>query len=359
METNIHGIEVFKYRDDWAMALMEQGVIVKLTISRWRATSRLSNEELGISLSGPEHEEFMSQYIKLGYEKLLPPHILRDLTSVESRARRALKNYSFETVWGSFVPYSAFQNWKNENDDIRKEFFNLAKRIGNEYDDIVEEIRLEYTKMANNVWKRIYPSDSGDPNPSFVSSFTSRIVDKIPNREMIVSSFKYDATFLSIPLPSFIQDDINKAEDIIREGEMKAHEHQIEMRTKEIVAQEYRERKKELVDTFLNSTVSFLRKHIAELADHIYQVLQRNENDVNLGNVKRIKRMISQIQTLNFHNDKEINTILSELDMEVSKYKGDRNKVEIQNKLGELVKLAKKEYIPEDFNPIVGLVDIN
>jgi hypothetical protein len=354
----IEGQEVGHVREDWAVALMEQGVIVKLTISRWRATSSLRYEELGIAFNDSESQEFMSKYITLGQEKLLPPKVLREITSIEARARRCLAAYSFDTVWGRFVPYSAFTDWKRESDEIREEFFALGKDLGERYDEIVQEVRAEYNVMGADVWRRLYPDDIQPPSASFLQNFTSRIVDKIPNREEIVASFKYETTFFKIPLPSFIQEDIARIENIVLESEMKARDHLRELETKEIIANEYRERKKELIDGFLNSTVDHLRHHIAELADHTYAVLQRNEKDITLTHVKKIKKMIAQVKNLNFYNDEEIHDILNSLDAEVSKYKGERDKKVISTKLRELVNLGKQEYMPKGYNPIINVMDI-
>jgi len=349
-------VEVKEWRDDWALALMEQGVIVKLSVCRWRATSRLKFSELGISFSNLEHQEFMMKYINLGHEKLFPPDVLKDLSTIETRARRCLAAFSFQTIWGRFVPYSAFSEWRQENEEIKTEFINFSQNIGRRYDDIVLEVKQEYEKMGEDVWDRLYPGSK--PTASFLENFTARIVDKIPSREEIVASFKYDTIFLNIPLPSFIQEDIAKAEQTIINRGMAAEQARLDIQTKEIIAQEYREKKKELVESFLDSTVSFLRHHIAELADHTYQVLQRHEKDINMMHVKKIKNMISQVRNLNFHDDKEISTILNDLETEVDKYKGERDKLVVQNKLQELVDLAKEEYLPESFNPIVDFVEI-
>jgi hypothetical protein len=78
-----------------------------------------------------------------------------------------------------------------------------------------------------------------------------------------------------------------------------------------------------------------------------------------MSHVKKINKMIAQVRNLNFHDDKEIDKILNDLEAEVSKYKGERDKVVIQTKLRELVDLAKEEYMPEGINPIVDIMDIN
>ena len=359
MKLNGDEIEIDEWKDDWALALMEQGVIVKLGISRWSAVSRLNYEELGITFNDSEHKEFMSQYVSLGSEKLLPPDILKEIKNVEVKARVLLSNYSFQTVWGRFVPYSVLADWKSESDELKQEFLNMGRNIGQNYDSIIREVKRDYEKLAEDVWRRCYPSSNQSPPASFLNNFTSKIIEKIPEREKIVASFKYETIFFKIPLPSFIQNDIAKAEKIVLDREKEAHSTLVDMETKNIVAEEYRERKKELVDSFLESTVVFLRHHVAELAEHTYQVLQRRDRDITAHEAQKIKLMIKKVRTLNFHNDEEIETILNDLKNEVSRYKGERDKVVITTKLRELVDLAKEEYMPEGFNPIIDIIDIN
>ena len=53
-------IDVEQIMTDWALALMTQGVIVKQSISRWRAEMRLSNEMLGLKSIDDETSDFMS-----------------------------------------------------------------------------------------------------------------------------------------------------------------------------------------------------------------------------------------------------------------------------------------------------------
>jgi len=345
-------------RDDWALALMEQGVIVRLSIMRWTAMTNLNYHELGIAFGDDQTQEFMSRYIKLGQEKLLPPKVSNEIIMAERRARNCLIEHSFDTIWGKFVPYSAFAEWKEANEETKLEFFEVAKSIGDRYDYIVEEVRRDYSIMGADVWRRIYPDSDGAPSESFLQNFTSKIIDKIPSRDEIIASFKYNVTFFKIPLPSFIQEDINKVEKLIQDGEITAREHILEIETKAIIANEYRDRKKELIDGFLESTVAHLRHHIAELANHTYDVLQRNEKDITMTHVKRIKRIIQKVKTLNFHNDSEITNILEDLDIEVSKFKGERDKKLISIKLRELVELSKKEVTPESYAPLIDYMDI-
>jgi hypothetical protein len=352
-------IEVNSWREDWALALMEKGLIVNLHISKWNSKTRLEYEDLGIIFNNEENRDFFNKYISLGHEKLFPPSVISEISSTEKRARDCLKNHSFDTVWGKFVPFSSFREWKRENELLKTEFFDLARGIGLKYNDIIKEVKLEYEKKARDVWRRTHPEDKNEPPKSFLENFTSKVISKIPSREHIVSSFKYSYTFFQIPLPSLIQEDIAKAEKILIDREKAANNLVLEMETKRIIAEEYREKKKDLIDSFLSSTVDSLRHHIAELADHIYRALQKTESHVSMRYVTKIKTMINMIKNFNFHNDEEMDKILNQLLIEVDKYKGERDKAKITQKLSELTEMAKKEYIPNEYNPIIDIIDID
>lgn len=107
---NINGrdIDSEEYRSDWALALMSQGVIVKLSLCRWRAKIKLESETLGLRFVDEDGSGFMKDYIRLGDQKLLPPEVLKEIETLERRARETLVTYSFGTVWGRFVPFTAF-----------------------------------------------------------------------------------------------------------------------------------------------------------------------------------------------------------------------------------------------------------
>lgn len=370
MQVNVgtSSIDVSTLHDDWAIALMTKGVIVRLNLSRWRATAPLTEEDLGIAFDENSYE-FINRYLRLGSEKLLPPEILSELNLIENRARRCLVKYSFETVWGYFVPFSAFEKWSEENEVIQKDFMEAAKQLVNRYDELIDIIRSEYKKLAIDVWKRLYPN-GGMPTESFITNFVMKIVAKIPSRERILSSFKYDASYLVIPLPSFIEQDLTEAEKIVIERrkivhrakeEMKLVEKstEIELKTRKKIADEYAKRKKELINSFLDSTVKSMRSNVAELCETILRSLSKcnQDTDIRQNQADKIKRMIEKVELLNFHDDTEIKRLLNNLHNETIKFKGERSREVIVDSLSQLVKLSEEEFLP-DFNPLVAYGEV-
>lgn len=355
MEIEDQEITVHDISEDWALALMERGVIVQLHISRWRAVAPLNYDELGIVFSDSSSVEFMKKYITLGHEKLLPPSVMWEISNLERKARMCLNQYSFDTNWGKFIPFSSFLDWKEENDKIKQEFYEFSKRVGERYEEIVEEVQVQYRTMGEDVWKRMYPTDTKPPSESFLTNFVTKVTDKIPEREIIVSSFKYNETFFNIPLPSAIAKDVANAQKIEQDMETKVVEHVLELESKRVIAEEYRNKKKEMIEAFLDSTVSYLRHHIRELITNTYYILQKNEKDITLVHVKKIKKAIIQIRKLNFYNDHEVESLLADLEIEVGKYKGERDKAIISIKLKQLINLADEQFAPEAHIPNIDI----
>ena len=359
---NISGkdVDVKQFRNDWALALMSQGVIVKLSVSRWRACATLTHEELGLQFSSKEGIDFMDKYISLGSEKLLPPEILREIEAIERRARVALKEHSFNTVWGWFIPYTAFESWEKENEEVRNDFFIASQKLGEKYSDIIVLVKEEYRKLGEDVWHRMHPNDQGKATESFLEDFVMKIISKIPSRAETISSFKYDVTYFNIPMPSIIEENISRAKQEQINRDMKVYESVLEKETKQKIANEYIKRKQELIDDFLQATVASMRKYVSELCDSIIQsmAIHSDRGDISKQQRDKIKKMISKVKILNFHNDNEIQNSITDLECEIDKFKGERSKDIIVEKLQKIVDIGTKDLIPSNYNPSISTLEV-
>lgn len=352
-------ISVNHFRDDWVLALMSQGVIVKLSINRWRAFSKITPELLGLRFHDDDGFDFTKKYLDLGRQKLLPVEVLSEIESVENKARMNLEYYSFDTVWGKFIPFTAFNEWEASNNIIKNDFLRQGIELGNRYDDIIASVKKEYRKMAKDVWVRLYSNTNGEATESFIENFVDNIAKKIPCKEEIVASFKYSSTFFIIPMPSFIADNIAQAEQIRRNDEMAKFESELEKQTKIRIKEDYIKRKKELIDGFLESTVVSMRKYVAELCDSILISIGKNgRNKINVNHVSRLKEMIRKIKLLNFYNDDEISKLINGLGIEIEKIKSEIDGNIVIDKLKEIVDVSKKEYCHTDFNPSISALEL-
>ena len=161
-------------------------------------------------------------------------------------------------------------------------------------------------------------------------------------------------------MPSLIEHNILNAQKIRQEGEELSLKHQLEQETKRRIAEEYVNKKSQLIDGFLNSTVSALRKYIGEFCDNLLESISKSnrKNKIQLAQVKSIKKTIAKVSLLNFYDDKEIEQLLNQLSYEVDKFKGERNDDLIINKLQEIVDVSTKQFEPENFNPAIDYLAV-
>ena len=126
---NVDGIKTGNPK--W-LALMREGVVVKLHVRRWRAKSRLDLTDLGLP---SETDDLIGDLLNLGDKRLLPKDLGSRLEAIESAGRKALERNGYSTFWGTFVPATNFEAWKAENDthkqrylDARNESARLVQR---------------------------------------------------------------------------------------------------------------------------------------------------------------------------------------------------------------------------------------
>jgi len=346
-------------KNNWALALMTRGLIIRLCIRRWRAKIKLDFNKLGLKFVDDNSLEFMKKYINLGTQNLLPPKEISKITLIETRARDNLTNYSFDTIWGRFVPMTAFDEWEYNNDKIYEEFKNFALSFVSRYDEIINIVRNDYRSMAKDVWARLYPQDQFGASESFIQNFVDEIVSNIPSKEEVLKTFKYEIIYITIPMPSVVEDNIAKAQEIKRQSEMKEFKTNLEIETHQKIADEYIKRKKELIDGFLESTVESMRHYIGDLCDNVLQSISNSSRlgNVNKHHIKRINGMIKKVKLLNFYGDETISKLLGELGEEVNKFNDQRNNDVVISKLSEIVKIGSQEFIP-NFNPSISSLEI-
>ena len=360
---NINGkeVDIKQFRNDWALALMSKGIIVKLTVSKWTGTSSLLYSDLGLKFKDDETHASIKKYIILGREKLLPPEIMSEISNIQSRAREVLGNNSFDTIWGKFVPYTAFTQWQIENEEIKKNFELATKVMIERYDEMISIIRKEYRNIARDTWNRLYPNDNNNPPESFIEDYVSKIVSKIPNRMDLQNTFSYKVTYFQIPLPSFVEENLKKTEEIHLQREQQQVASQLEIEAKRRITEEYIQKKQEYVDGFLSSTVSSMRGYIAELCDSILENIYKTDKesiDIPKKQREKIKTLIRKVNLLNFYNDPDILTMTKELELEVNKFKGERNKNIVAEKLQKFIEIKDNDFIPTDYNPLISGLEL-
>lgn len=321
----------------WALSMMEKGVIVKLSVCRWRAISQIVAGDLGLKLT-KEAFGFMDKYINLGYEKLIPPEYDREISKLDALSKRCLDKYSFNTAWGRFVPYTAFTQWHNENKELKLLYLEAGKQLVDNYPELIKVISEEYQKLAMHVWEKLYPNQ-GKPTAPFVTEFVSKILNKIPPPEKIACSFQHESSYLPIPLPQFIRDNFLQQNDNLAETEL-------EIESKKIIHNEYNLKQQYLINSFVKNTVNELRRKAITVCEPALTRLNSDQNTLSKPQRDNIRKLLKYISILNFYNDSKLITLLTEVKQEIECPKIKDNKDNLVNILTNIVNLDDEFFHP-------------
>lgn len=353
VQINNKVVNIEPFRDEWIFALMRKGLIAKLNVGYWKGFTRLDYDELGITFDNEEITKFMNEYISLGTIQLLPAHVTKEIDGALKRVKTLLRQYSYHTVWGRFIPWTALNDWEKEFKTCQDEFKVLVETFGEKYEEIVSDVASEYKKLAKDSWKRLYPSDLADPTDAFITNFVNKVICKIPPKEEIIAQFRFDVVYSIILMPSIVENNIEKAKDIQRNSEKRDFEIELEKRLKAKVAEQYLQERKKYIDGFLQTTVGALRKNVVKMCDEILSSLATKQK-LTASTAKKTRLLIDKVKHLNFYDDKEIASLLKEVEFELDKFKGEISIDTITQKLEEITKVATKDF---DYNPAIDYLE--
>src|SRR6266536_3841863 len=119
-----HSFEFINWR-----RLIRDGVLVRLHIRRCRFSTRLVLEDIGVRVEDDTVREKLSKWLILGEKRLLPVAYMKSLSRIESSARYALKERSFRTELGAFVPSSAYITWRDTTESLKEQYLALRDDI--------------------------------------------------------------------------------------------------------------------------------------------------------------------------------------------------------------------------------------
>ena len=121
----ILGVTDIKTENPRWLALMREGVVVKLHIRRWRAKASLDLEDLGLP---SDSEDQVGDLLTLGDKRLLPTDLGKRLEAKESAGRKCLERSAYATYYGPFLPASRFRSWLNEDQRTRTRLSRHPRR---------------------------------------------------------------------------------------------------------------------------------------------------------------------------------------------------------------------------------------
>lgn len=278
--------------------LVRDGVLVRVHIGRWRATHRLTAEDLGLD---PEIAKSLLQQVTLGWKLLLPRPILRDLNGLESRGRENLARHSLDTLLGPFMPASAFPEFKAAHEALEAAYRELRDNIAEHLDEIRSQVATTFATAAAELYPTVVPHVQVDRD-AFVADYVARAMALYPSAEQIHNSFYFEYTVTYVPLSRELLAEEARRADIVRNQQLR------EELTRHLVR-----RKREEIDGFVTDVVRHLRAMVYEAVTSALASLRKGTT-LSPRTMNRLRTLIDRVRLLDVYGDAEIEARLRQLE---------------------------------------------
>lgn len=366
------GSELKQEGVDWA-TLMQQGVIVRLHIRRWRAQTQVTLQDLGLPAPKDDKERAIYEdLISLGSKKLLPPDTLRELNALDSGARKHLEKYSFKTYWGNFVPVGAYEEWKQGNCDFESKYLALGNEIVNEWKKTMDWLVDAYAVAARRGYQnlaRLNPKalmlakeKRRMSEDEFVDAFMSRIMAAIPDKDEVRASFGYESELSYIPLPSMLAEEWTKKQQIetahqIEMEKLNAEQRLERERTQQMermnrdVVEDARRRKQELADQFVRDLQTQSLSIIYDGFVNVLDSMQNNGGKLVGKASEQIRNTIELWRTMNLTDAPAVTQQITRIAGMMERDPKERSALEIRGLLQEIAAAARANMVSLGANP--------
>lgn len=345
--------EIKTRQADW-VNLMKQGVLVGLHLRRWRATTTLTADHLGLTFEDQAEEEAFSKTMRLGQVYLLPKKYIDRLGSIDSAARKSVSKFSTQTYWGSFLTPESYLAWKTESDRYEAQYYEVRDEIGENWDQIVFEVADAHRANAKAAYRREKAHEEMTGKSSrvvaqyteweFVGRYVDAILEAIPSREEVIDSFSYDVDLSYIPLPSLLAEDQAKADLELERSYNERRQMDAERRMREEVLRNYKNRMDELV-------VDHLRRMVGQLNDVLYQaandVLSTTQNNDRLHprSVVQLRQAIDRVKMMNLLDYDDIEKMVNQAESILGVPADSRSTDQVVSKLQDIATVTRSTLV--------------
>jgi hypothetical protein len=338
---------------------MQDGFIVELTIKRWRARKKLSLYELGIVAPDEAAEKAYDELCNLGTNALLPIQVIKDLETIERLARQSLKNHSFTTPFGKFVPWSSYSAWKRENEEYKRRFFAKRDEIVANYEQHVEDLLFQYEDIARHSYMllseqfrrtgqgRSFYEEFGE-EWIFVEHFRRKLIGShIKTGQQFADTFVYRERFSKIQMFDVLntkQERVTSPESWMDEQEMRREAAEkrraalLEM--EEDLVRQVRTQKQNMIDSFLQSMMVQLRTLTYDTVTQVLKSVNREETLQGRPAIQ-LKNLVAQLKEMNYYGDRDIDGILTKLYSIIDKPSKERDVADIQKQLRAIATMTR------------------
>ena len=225
-------------------------------------------------------------------------------TEGEHTDQRTVGVIPAHTLWAipmngmTFIPESSFPRWKEDLDRAQAAHARTAELIVANYDRLVASSLRHYERIALDVYSRLLQTSSESVEKINALEFTRRwkraVIRSWPTKEEIIANFSVEARFFWVPMPSRLQEDLSRTQELRWQQEERAAEREVKMQISSAVRETRASQVHEL-------TVSYV-KTILEKTEHVFinflSFLDESERSPSPQQLNAIVNVVEMIRVL-------------------------------------------------------------
>lgn len=286
---------------DWSR-LAQEGAIVKLHITRWRAQSRLTLVDLGIVTRDKAEADAWGKLLNLGSRLLLPRRVVERLDNLDNLARGALRECSLETAWGRFVPRQRYADWSARNGALEAQYRAFAREVAEQWPSLIEEVRGDYLRLAQINYDRLVAAGARltDGRADWIVRFVQGAVAQTVTAEAFLASLSYDWDTEYVPL-RMGGGDTPEQQQAIRDA-LEADIRRTDTR-----------RAAESLERFVSDVQADVRERVYEATVDVLGALKKGKGSLPRNSTRQLKHLVDQVARLKFWPDDELDKGLAEI----------------------------------------------
>jgi hypothetical protein len=361
---------------DWK-ALMGEGVVVKLHIRRVRFRKRLQFADLGIHFSDKETELKMQEIFRLGMKNLLTKEYLDRIEQIEYRARKLLVLYSFDTIWGFFIPVTAYLTFRAQMELLEQDYYQVREDILANYPTITKQVLVDYVRAARHAYRILHQVDpealterERGREAFYLAGVRHKVRKILPTPDDIRQSFGFEVSPTYIDLPRLAGDESNEDVQVIpgpllekRTIDDITEEEQRELRWRqettrerqammqamnEDVVRKAREQKQERIDQFLTKIITQVRGLLYDATTNVLASMKKSER-LQPRAVVQLRTLVENLRLLNFYGDQDVERAMNLIERLIEVPHEDRDLELIEQRLRQIATVMRSTLLPLEF----------
>ena len=355
-------------RVDWTPYTTE-GVLVKITLRRFRGEQKATLADLGIQTETKEQRDAIERILELPRRYLLPAEILKGGDTLEAKIRYNLTTHAFKTAWGFFVHVSRYAQWRESHLKLAEEYAAYGQMIASRYDELRERTVQDYRVLA----MRLYTQMSQRQTPlldqilttgidAWCTQFAEAAISALPDAAAIARSYQCSYGVAMLPNMTAVAADRAEAERIALEAQERAR-----LSAEDAMARDLRRTMLEEASRGIEQFVADVKQQVhAEVYNCCLRALDVVQKS-RYGRVDRnssvwLRNVIAMTREMVFWDEPELDRRIAEVERLLTLPSAGRSEREMQRalrSLGAVSRLALMEIgrPPERSGQTLGIPD--